>query len=85
MRYLGQVPGWRWWRGAGVLLLLCAFAGCVRWTHASKSSTEFTADAAACEADSLRASTAFDGQDTTRQQAYLACLQARGWSLQDKR
>jgi uncharacterized lipoprotein len=67
------------------LLLTLSLAGCSYWTHATKPATEFKADASACEKASLQASTAYDGPDTGRQEAYLACLRDKGWTLQGRR
>ena len=70
---------------ACLLGLLLTLAGCTYWTHPTKPSAEFKADASACEKASLQASTAYDGPDTGRQQAYLACLRDKGWTLEGRR
>jgi hypothetical protein len=67
------------------LLLTLLLAGCTYWTHPTKPTTEFKADASACEQASLQASTAYDAADTARQKAYLACLRDKGWTLQGRR
>jgi hypothetical protein len=70
----------------GCLLgLLLALAGCSYWTHPTKPSAEFKADASACEKASQQASTAYDAPDSGRQKAYLACLYDKGWTLQGRR
>ena len=67
------------------LLLAFPLAGCTYWTHSTKPSADFKADASACEQASLRASTAYDAPDSARQKAYLACLGDKGWTLQGRR
>ena len=69
----------------GLLLSLCLVTGCSYWSHPTKPSAAFTADASACQAESLRASTTYDSFDVTRHNAYMACLRTRGWALQDQR
>ena len=64
------------------LLLILALAGCTYWTHPTKPTAEFKADASACEKASLPASTAYDTSDSARQKAYLACLRDKGWTLE---
>ena len=67
------------------LFLPLSLAGCAYWTHPTKPTTEFKADASACEQASLQASAAYDGPDNARQKAYLACLRDKGWTLQGRR
>jgi len=66
----------------GVLLPL-SLAGCSYWSHPTKPAAAFTADASVCQQESLRASTTYDSFDVTRHNTYMACLRARGWTLQD--
>jgi len=71
----------------GLLLALAmagALAGCAYWTHPTKPSAAFTADASACQAESFQASTTYDSFDVTRHNAYLACLRSKGWALQER-
>ena len=66
--------------------LLCSLAlvGCTYWAHPTKPAADFTADASACQTESLQASTTYDSFDTARRNAYLACLHGKGWTLQER-
>jgi hypothetical protein len=66
------------------LFVSLALVSCSYWVHPTKPSEDFTADASACQTESLQASTTFETSDVARRNAYLACLRGRGWTLQER-
>jgi hypothetical protein len=72
---------WGWLLALLVPLLL---AGCASWTHPTKPSTAFADDAAACEIEAAQDPTTSGIFDADHYNAYLACLRAKGWELQQR-
>ena len=67
------------------LLMTILLASCTSWTNPAKPSSAFAADAAACKTVSAQAALASGQFDLDQDNAYTACLRAKGWELQERR
>jgi hypothetical protein len=59
-------------------------AGCASWTNPAKPSAAFADDAAACRAEAAHAALTSGQPDLDQENAYTACLRAKGWTLQER-
>ncbi len=67
------------------LILALLLAGCASWTNPTKPSSAFADDAAACKAEVAHAALTSGQADLDQDNAYSACLRAKGWELQPHR
>jgi hypothetical protein len=72
----GSLPG---------LVLALLLAGCASWTNPTKLPSAFADDAAACKAEATHAALTSGQTDLDQDNAYSACLRAKGWELQPHR
>ena len=76
--------GVRWGCLLGLVLALL-LAGCASWTNSTKPPSAFADDAAACKAEVAQAALTSGKFDLDQDNAYAACLRAKGWTLQKRR
>jgi hypothetical protein len=81
MRRSHKVPKevrWRCLLGLFVILLL---AGCASWMNPAKPSSACADDAATCKAEAAQAALTSGQFALDQDNAYIACLRAKGWEL----
>jgi len=59
--------------------------GISSWTNPAKPSSGFADDAAACRAEAAQAALTSGLFDLDHDNAYAACLHAKGWTLHERR
>ena len=85
LRRSGKVPQGRRWRGLLALLMTLLLAGCASWRNPTKPPSAFADDAAACKAEAAQAALTSGQSDLDQDNAYIACLRRKGWTLQEHR
>ena len=71
----------------GLLGLLVPFllAGCASWTNPTKPASTYADDVAAYKSEAAQAAVSSGLFDLDQDNAYTACLRAKGWTLQERR
>jgi len=67
------------------LLMPLSFASCASWTNPTRPSSAFADDAATCKREAAQAGVTSGQFDLDQDNAYVACLRSKGWTLQDRR
>jgi len=84
MRRSGKAPQRRRWRGLLALLVSLLLARCASWTNPTKPPSAFADDAATCRAEAAQAAVSSGQFDLDQDNAYAACMRAKGWTLQER-
>ena len=86
MNHAGDATWAQRWSYVLGLCMALPLAGCASmyWTNPTKPSTAFADDALACEIEAAQDPTNSDIFDADHYNAYLACLRAKGWELQQR-
>ncbi len=85
MRRSGQAHQRVHWGGLLGLFLALLLAGCASWTNPTKPPSALADDAAACKAEVAQTALTSGQPDLDQDNAYTACMRAKGWSLRERR